>query len=117
MGRRSRPHLPAWPFARYKDTLVPRRFSNTSLRPFPPFLHGPAQASRRASGHGKLHFLPAGPWSRQNRYDAASGKNAAARPPALIRSTPRQHCLVNHPTVRRPLSEPLVMTLMKHPAF
>jgi hypothetical protein len=34
-----------WPFARYKDALVPRRFSNISLRPFPPLfstvLHRP----------------------------------------------------------------------------
>ena len=39
-----------------------------------------------------------GPRSPQNRYDVASGKNVAARRPTLIRSTPRQHCLVDHLT-------------------
>jgi len=52
-------------------------------------------------------------WSPQTRYGADSGKNAAARPPALIRSTPRQHYLVGHPSVHRPLE----MTLMKRLAF
>jgi hypothetical protein len=32
--RRSRPHLPARLFAKYKDALAPRRFSNNSLASF-----------------------------------------------------------------------------------
>ena len=41
---------------------------------------------------------PPDPWSPQNGYDAASRKNVAARRLTLIRSTPRQHCLVDHLT-------------------
>src|SRR2546429_3657757 len=35
-ARRVRYHLPARSFTRYKDALVPRRFSNNSLPPFFP---------------------------------------------------------------------------------
>jgi len=51
-----------WSFARYKDALVPRRFSNNSLPPFYPslftFLHRP---TGRASDRTELHLLPAAP--------------------------------------------------------
>jgi hypothetical protein len=52
-----------------------------------------------------------GPLVPQNRYDAASGKNVAARRLTLIRSTSRQHCLVDR-LARRPLT----VTTMKRPA-
>lgn len=54
-----------------------------------------------------------GTWSPQNRYDAAGGKNATARPTAFIRATPRQDYLVHRPTVRRSLK----MALMERLAF
>jgi hypothetical protein len=87
------------PFARYKDTLVPRRFSHSSLPAYFPFpLHLPAPPPR-ASGCAELHLLPAGPPSpRRTDTTRPVGKNVAARRLALIRSTPRQHCLVDHPT-------------------
>jgi hypothetical protein len=58
-GHRTRTHLPARFFARYKDVLVPRRFSNNSLPLFcslPPS-HLPAPPLR-ASGRAELHLLP-----------------------------------------------------------
>jgi hypothetical protein len=97
--RRSRPHLPARPFVRYKDALVPRRFSNNTLAPVFPL---PSSTSSTTPSCLRLRRAPLtpcrAPWSPQNRYDAASGKNVAARRLALIRSTPRQHCLVDRPT-------------------
>ena len=90
----------ARPFVSYKDAFVPRRFSNNSLASFcslplshlrapPPSYLRPRRAPPTP--------LP-GRWSPQNRYDAASGKNVAARRLTLIRSTPRQHCLVDRLT-------------------
>src|SRR5947209_11716370 len=60
---RTRPHLPARPFAGYKDALVPRRFSNklspSLLSPYSsPFLHRPPG---RAIGRTELHLLPSSP--------------------------------------------------------
>jgi hypothetical protein len=56
------PHLPAQPFARYKDALLSGRFSSNSLPPiFPP--HSSASCTAppsRASGRAELHLLPAG---------------------------------------------------------
>jgi hypothetical protein len=79
-GVRSQPHLP---FARYQRRTRPRRFSNNS----PPslfsrpslftFLH---LTPGRASGRAELHLLPTASPLPQNRYEAASGKNAVARP-------------------------------------
>src|SRR5271170_552470 len=56
---------------------------------------------------------PCRPLVRPGRYDVASEKNTSVRPPVLIRSTPRQHFLVDRPTVDRPLT----MTLMKRLTF
>jgi hypothetical protein len=78
-------------------TLAPGMKTHSSPAAFPTALSVPPSFSCL-----RLHWLPSGPWSPQNRYGAASGKNAAARPPALIRSTPRQHYLVGRPTMRRP---------------
>jgi hypothetical protein len=98
--RRTRPHLPAPSVARYKDALVPRRFSNNSLASFGslPLSHLPAPPPSCLRPRRAPPTPLPGPWSPQNRYDAASGKNVAARRPTLIRSTPRQHCLVDHLT-------------------
>jgi hypothetical protein len=109
-----RPHLPARSFARYKDALVPCRFSNDSLTSFcslPPLSHLPAPPPRASGCRAPLTPLP-GPLAPQSRNDAASGKNVPARRLSLIRSTPRQHCLVDRLTRR-----PLIATPMKRPGF
>jgi hypothetical protein len=84
---------PAWSFARYKDALVSRRFSNNSLLfcSLPPsYLPAPPP---RVSGRAELHLLPLpGPLAPT---EPASGNNVAARGLTLIRSTPRQYCLVD----------------------
>jgi hypothetical protein len=53
------------------------------------------------------------PCSPSDRYDVASERNAAVWPPALIRLTPQQYCLVSRLTVRRPLA----IKLMKAPGI
>jgi len=90
-----------------KMRWCPAAFSNSSLDPFflPfSFLHGPCHTS----GYSELH-TPCGPLVCAGRYDVASEKNTSARPPGLIRLTPRQHFLIDRPTVGRPL----IMTLME----
>jgi hypothetical protein len=61
-GMVSDPTSSASPFARYKDALVPRRFSNNSLAsfcslPLSHLSHLPAPPPR-ASGRAELHLLP-----------------------------------------------------------
>src|ERR1700722_19196732 len=100
-----------------KTYSSPAAFSHNSLPlfcslPFPSLtsLRRPPRTSIRV----ELHLLPTGPpRSPQNRYDAATGKNVAARRLTPIRLTPRQHCLIDRLT---PVST-LTMTPMKRPAF
>jgi hypothetical protein len=84
------------PFARYKDALVPRRFSHSSLAPFPssPSCTAPSFLRPRRAPLTPCRV----PHSPQNRYEAASGKIAASRQLAFIRLTPRQRCLLDHLT-------------------
>jgi len=87
----------------------PTALSITFLPPFT-FLHRPPSCLRLSAS--STYFLRA-PLTPPDRYDVASKRNSSAGPPALIRSTPGQHCLVGHPAVLRPL----VIKLMKRLAF
>ena len=88
--------------------LSPSFFSPLTLHlPAPPRPFVPQTAP-------SSNLLPAGPPSLQNRYDAASGKNAAARPagsysldaPAALSPQPSDPCV-----------NPWTMTLVKRRAF
>ena len=67
-----------------KTHSSPAAFPTNSLPPFFPPHSSPSS----------IYSLRAPPLP-QNRYDAASGKNVAARRLTLIRSTPRQHFLID----------------------
>src|SRR5277367_5794021 len=83
-----------------KTHSSPAAFPTTLSLPFVPFLSlTPAYTAPSCLRPRRAPPTPLpGPWSPQNRYDAASGKNVAARRLALIRSTPRQYCLVDRLT-------------------
>jgi hypothetical protein len=82
-----------------KTRLSPTTFPTTLSLPFVPFPSSPScTASLVPQTAPSSTDSLSGPWSPQNRYDAASGENVAARRLALIRSTPLQHCLVDRPT-------------------
>jgi hypothetical protein len=95
------------PSLRYKEALVPAAFQQLSPSPFLPFaLHLPVPPPWCFRWQpSSTYSLPGPALVPQNRYDAASGKNVAARRLTLIRSTSRQHCLVDPPA----------MTPMKRP--
>ena len=102
-------------FARYKDALVPRRFSNNSLPPFPPHsLLSCTAPPGPPSGRASLHLIPTAPLSPQNRYDAARRKNAAARPAG---SYSLVALVVLSPRPSDPCVDPCTMTLGKRLAF
>ena len=80
-GRRTRPHLPSPVLSPgIKTHSSPAAFPATLSLPFVPslftFLHRPLWSCLRPH---RAPLLPAAPSSPQKRYDAASGKNAAAR--------------------------------------
>jgi len=110
------PHLPARPFARYKDALVPRRFSSTSLPPFFPFnLRLPAPPPQSCLWPHRAPLTPCRPLlPPQNRNDAASRNNAAARPAGSY-SLDALVTLSSRPS--DPCVSPCAMTLVKRPAF
>jgi hypothetical protein len=89
-----------------KRHLSPPLFNNSPLPLFYPslftFLYPPWCFRSQPSS---TYSLPGPALVPQNRYDAANGKNVAARRLTLIRSTPQQHCLVDPPA----------MTSMKRP--
>ena len=66
------------PFARYKDALVPHRFSSNSLPPFSPLtIHLPAPPHSvvpQAAPSSAYSLRPSA--SPQKRYDVGSGENA-----------------------------------------
>src|SRR5947209_7205304 len=82
-----------------KTRSSPAAFPTTLSLPFVPFLcltfvYRPLVPQAAPSST----YSPARPLVPQNGYNAASGKNVAAPRLALIRSTPRQHCLVDRLT-------------------
>ena len=94
---RSRPICQPRCSARYKCSLVPRRFSLQLPPSFPP-LSSPARLllPRRASPAFQTILKPCGPHT--NSYDRAKEKNGAARPPARVRFVPR-NTLSFQPTI------------------
>ena len=107
------PHLPARPSPGIKTHSSPAAFPATFSLPFFPllffFLHRPIRSYLRP------HRAPiTGPPFPQNRYDASSGKNAAARlagsysldASATLSLRPSDTCV-----------NPWAMTLVKRPAF
>src|SRR5438046_2574387 len=79
-----------------KTHSSPAVFPTTLSLPLPLTLHTAPPLVPYAAP-SSAYSLPASP-PTQNRYDAASGKSAAARPAPLICSTPRQHCLLDRLT-------------------
>jgi hypothetical protein len=87
-----------------KTHSSPAAFPTTLWLPFVPFplspshtcLHRPLVPLRPRPSSTYSPARPLGP--QQNRYDATSEKNVAAQRLALIRSTPRQHCLADRLT-------------------
>src|SRR5271155_5310831 len=85
------------PSASYKDVFSPAAFPTTLFLQFSPLLSPhTAPVVPKASASSTFPCMP--PPSTE-RYDAACQKNASARPPTLIRSTPPQHSLIGRPTV------------------
>jgi hypothetical protein len=81
------PNLPARCSARYKCSLVPRRFSLQLPHSFSP---RPVQLG--SSCLGELHQRSNHPevlWGPTNSYDRANEKNGLARPYACVRFVPR----------------------------
>jgi hypothetical protein len=102
-------NMPARCSARYKCSLVPRRFPSSSLLPFPPF-NFPIRP-HRALGFDELH-LPLQPVSPQREYDAASETNASSQSPALIRSTPPTSLNRSSLSSSRPTVAVMLMTCL-----
>jgi hypothetical protein len=76
-----------------KARSSPRRFFTTAESLF--FLSFPFPA-RSSCLRPVAHFAPATPLFPTEGYDASSQKNASSQLPALIRSSRRQYCLVDH---------------------
>ena len=90
----SEPSLSASPSPQpgIKTHSPPAAFPTTLSIAFPPvfpFLHRPPSCLRPR----RAPITSCGPLTPTERYDATSQENVSARLPALIRSTPRQHCL------------------------
>jgi hypothetical protein len=83
-----------------KTRSSPAAFPTTLSLPFVPFpsLTPSCTTPLVPQAAPSSTYSPARPQSPQNRYDAASEKNVAARRLTLIRSTPRQHCLIDRLT-------------------
>jgi hypothetical protein len=80
-----------------KTRSSPAAFPTTLSLQFPP-LHSPHTAPVVPKASASSTF-PCMPPPSTERYDAACEKNALARPPALICSTPPQYSLIGRPTV------------------
>ena len=111
-----RPPRPAWRrtptssarsgLCLFKDALVPRRFSNNSLLLSPHSSTSCTAPPGRASGRIEVHLLSAAPPSPPpppllpNSTDTTRPVGIMPQRDrlALIRSTPRQHCLLDRLT-------------------
>ena len=114
-GCRSQPHLPVRSFARYKDALVPRRFSNNSLPPFFPslftFLHRSPRLCLRPC---RAPLTPCGAPLPTEPIRRGQWENAAARhagsysldASAALSPRPSDLCVT-----------PWTVALVKRPAF
>jgi hypothetical protein len=98
--------------ARYIDALVPAAIPTSPSVSFSAFFRVPTPVPWCLRPQRAL-LAPCGPLLSVERYNAASGEGVSARPPALIRSMPRHHYLIDRPSMRRPLK----MTLMKRLSF
>ena len=111
--RRTRPHPPARPSPGIKMHSSPAAFPTTLSLPFFPFTpHRPAPThpvAPQAAPSSIYSQRP--PLSLQNRYDAASTKNAPAGSYSLVASAALS------PRPSDPCLDPCTMTLVKRPAF
>ena len=98
-----------------KTHSSPAAFPATLSLPFPPRSSPSCTAPPgHTSGRTELYLLPAGPFFAQNRYDASSGKNVAAR---LASSYSLDASATLSPRPSDPFVDPWTMTLVKRPAF